>query len=231
MRAGRECTSWNLHRVDIDSLPVIDLDDSSKVEWLGSHSMYMMSQRERSVHEGSVPEDAAVDIDGITDIKNSLHAILTTVAGVYGTQRSVFALKERESDNLKAIIFIAGLRLDSPGHTVVADGFVLPMDQEYLKAIAQTVSKLAPTMAGIKTTPQEVDQWQSLLSALAERCRKWKHDEGCSGSLIDQVLACGCGRGKDVETFKEREEWAELAPYVTRIALSPLFAVSYIDTI
>ncbi|EGO03813.1 hypothetical protein SERLA73DRAFT_119451 [Serpula lacrymans var. lacrymans S7.3] len=42
---------------------------------------------------------------------------------------------------------------------------------------------------------------------------------------------CSCGRGKDVEGMNKVNMWKPLAPYVTRIALSPLFAVSYLETV
>ncbi|EIW55423.1 uncharacterized protein TRAVEDRAFT_131350 [Trametes versicolor FP-101664 SS1] len=42
---------------------------------------------------------------------------------------------------------------------------------------------------------------------------------------------CSCGRGKDVEGMRAVELWRDFAPLVTRIALSPLFAVSYLEQV
>lgn len=42
---------------------------------------------------------------------------------------------------------------------------------------------------------------------------------------------CACGRGKDVEGMSKVDLWSKLAPYVTRIALSPLFPISYLEAI
>ncbi|TFK33607.1 hypothetical protein BDQ12DRAFT_614957, partial [Crucibulum laeve] len=40
-----------------------------------------------------------------------------------------------------------------------------------------------------------------------------------------------CGRGNDVEGMLAVPLWRNLAPYVTRVALSPLFAVSYLEAV
>lgn len=233
MRNGLDRTSWNLHRVDIDDLPRLDLNDTDKLQWLGGHATFMMSQRERSIMEGSARKDATVD--DLIDVKASLHLILTTATGNSRPLRSVFALREQGNNNLKALIFIAGLRLDLPAHTVVVDAFVLTMDQEYLKTIAKPLRDLSTSIFGVNVSPQELEVWQRLLPAAAERCRRWKHEEDCPDKQVlladHPLLPCQCGRGHDIATFKERQEWEAFAPYVTRVAISPLFAVSYLDPI
>ncbi|KIP06825.1 hypothetical protein PHLGIDRAFT_72162, partial [Phlebiopsis gigantea 11061_1 CR5-6] len=40
---------------------------------------------------------------------------------------------------------------------------------------------------------------------------------------------CACGKGYVTDAFREQTEWAPWAPHATRIALSPLFAVSYLE--
>lgn len=235
-KSGLDSASWNFHRVVIDNLPVLD-SDPKKLEWLGGHATYMMSQRERSILEGSAQKDAA--IDDLVDVKSSLHLILTTCAGVYRPQRSVFALREQGSNDIKALIFVASLRLDLQAHTVVADAFVLTMDQDYLKTIAKSLSDLSPAIFGVDISPREAEVWQHILPSMAERCRKWNHGEECTNQQGNNNISpgptgysiCRCGRGQDITTFKEKGEWDAFAPYVTRIAISPLFAVSYLDPI
>ncbi|KAI0665446.1 hypothetical protein C8Q78DRAFT_986538 [Trametes maxima] len=46
---------------------------------------------------------------------------------------------------------------------------------------------------------------------------------------IDPLYSCE--RGKDVDAMLKVAQWCRYAPYVTRIATSPLFAVSYLKTV
>jgi len=48
---------------------------------------------------------------------------------------------------------------------------------------------------------------------------------------LDQNPICGCGEGKDLGGFLLMPRWKKVVPYVTRAAFSPLFAVSYLETV
>ncbi|KAI0685775.1 hypothetical protein C8T65DRAFT_591850 [Cerioporus squamosus] len=81
--------------------------------------------------------------------------------------------------------------------------------------------------------------WKQLLPAVAERCRSWSHGPNCEYKATGRIPLetqlhggdplCSCGRGKDVEGLLRVKAWAPFAPHVTRIALSPLFPVTYLE--
>ncbi|OJT13569.1 hypothetical protein TRAPUB_9885 [Trametes pubescens] len=85
----------------------------------------------------------------------------------------------------------------------------------------------------------EIRTWKQLLPVLVERCRAtWRHTANCEYGRIPLEPEttsgdplCSCGRGKDVDGMHKVATWRNLAPFVTRIALSPLFAVPYLETI
>ena len=91
----------------------------------------------------------------------------------------------------------------------------------------------------------ELRAWKQLFPALAERCRtSWIHAAGCAliaraGAPLPRDVRgldplCACGRGKSVEGMRDvgaDPRWRTLAPFVTRIAISPLFGVSYVEPI
>ncbi|KAG5222554.1 enoyl-CoA hydratase [Salix suchowensis] len=145
------------------------------------------------------------------------------------------------------IIFIAGVCLDLSAHTVVADAYVLSLtesliaDNDRMPYILARFTNFHKQLQINTFLPTEVSGWKCLLPAFAERCRDWEHTDQCdyivhgraplSVAINDDPL-CSCGRGKSVDTFLSKfPEWRDLAPLVTRIAISPLFAVSYLDQI
>jgi hypothetical protein len=86
----------------------------------------------------------------------------------------------------------------------------------------------------------EMKAWKQLLPALVKRCRSWQHGDNCEyqslgkiplADVMEQDPLCNCGRGQDTEGMTRVAMWSRFAPYVTRVALSPLFAVSYLETI
>lgn len=93
----------------------------------------------------------------------------------------------------------------------------------------------------IKTSPSEAIAWKQLLPTFVERCRQWRHRDTCeylaqgcvplSTELVENPI-CTCGQGQDKGMFmKKFKEWKSLAPYVTRAAISPIFAVSYLESV
>ena len=142
------------------------------------------------------------------------------------------------------MIFVNHIRLDLASHTIVADACVIPLSQ-------QNMGKLSPALKRAELTGQwhvvivtpddETKLWKLLLPALAERCRTWKHLPTCEyllqgipacmdGLKLEASPLCSCGKGKDLGTFGTRPEWKEFHSEATRIALSPLFSFSFLNT-
>jgi hypothetical protein len=43
---------------------------------------------------------------------------------------------------------------------------------------------------------------------------------------------CSCGKGKDISTaFRKEKKWESAAPFVTRIAIGPIFGVPYVESV
>ena len=80
-----------------------------------------------------------------------------------------------------------------------------------------------------------------LFIVVAERCRTWKHKSDCAYSRVGatiplstehgEVPICACGRGIVTDAFKAKTGWEPFTPYVTRVAISPLFSLSYLETV
>ncbi|TFY77148.1 hypothetical protein EWM64_g6862, partial [Hericium alpestre] len=227
---------WNIHRINLCRLPVLDVEAAELAKWLNPHVGSMMSTRDsrlRKKHEGGA----------LTLIKDSLHTIMVRSAGIQkGPPRRLFSLYDVATHKCDTVFFISDLRYDLSSHTVVCDGYVLSTKPEIMESMAPAFDRLVAegNPVCVSAYEGELRAWKQLLPALVERCRSWKHTENCEyasqGQIplsveLEEVPLCSCGRGKDTEGMFKDALWRPLAPYVTRIALSPLFAVSYLDSI
>ena len=83
-----------------------------------------MTDRERTLRERDIRTDT------LMNVKDTIHTILTGVAGVDRLRSRVFGLHVK--GNIDTVIFIPTLRLDLASHTLVADAYVLPLNQDRL---------------------------------------------------------------------------------------------------
>ena len=71
---------------------------------------------------------------------------------------------------------------------------------------------------------------------MAERCRDWEHSETCEFTVGETILDvedgkspfCSCGIGKVQEDFR-KGQWKDISQHVTRVAITPIFAVPYME--
>ncbi|KAF8141264.1 hypothetical protein EV363DRAFT_1391738 [Boletus edulis] len=228
-------TSGDVRSVNLDRCPPFKPSKSlGTLEWLVPHVSLMFSNRERIVREkkSTSPQDTFVDL------KDSLHTLLLSAAGVQGPVQSVFALQSTSTGDFLAVILVANLRLDVSSHTVLADAWVAPGTI----TVRDTLRHLRTTfdVVAIKIDPDESEAWRYLLPLLVERCRTWKHKSSCeyltqgtiplhpdAGADPEKSPFCSCGAGVGTGTLPR--QFKSLAQYVTRVAISPLFAVPYLE--
>ncbi|KDQ10028.1 hypothetical protein BOTBODRAFT_147955 [Botryobasidium botryosum FD-172 SS1] len=196
---------WNVHRLNLSRLPILDVKGKDLGVWLNAHLGAAMSSRERSLRKKH-------KTDALMFIKDTLHAIFVQSSGIQSaTPHRVFSLHDT-TKNSDTIFFISDLRYDLHSHTW--------------------------GMMTVKVLEGEMRSWKQLLPAFVERCRTWTHGDNCEyrsqgkiplTEVMEEDPLCSCGRGKDTEGMSKVPLWREFAPYVTRVALSPLFAVSYLE--
>jgi hypothetical protein len=234
---GGHSTPWNVHRVNLKKLPPIEFSDARTTEMLSAHVSMMFSHQERVMRDQN-------SLDTLTNIKDALHAILLS-AGLRGeTKQKVFGLSNSSLGGIDTMIFVTELRLDLGSHTVIADACVLPLSPELLANNPLLRNRLAQSKVYVIETSEAVGEaWKRLIPAWVERCRRWKHADNCAyysfgkgaptipiSTKYGTIPICGCGRGQDVDEFKRSfSKWKMFAQLMTRMAISPLFFVSYMD--
>ncbi|KAJ7481765.1 hypothetical protein FB451DRAFT_1237083 [Mycena latifolia] len=227
---------WNLHQLNLAHLPTLATDAPDAQRWLKPHLAWMLSARERKLtktHENDV----------LALVKDTIHTIFYYASGISGGPlRRVFALRDKPSTECDTIIFISDVKFDLASHTLICDAYVLPLTPARMFTIGPAFEKLVQegNIFNVGVYGDEMRAWKQLLPALAERCRSWKHTSNCeyaahgkvplSCEMHDDPL-CSCGHGKDVEGMEKVKLWSKFASLVTRIAMSPLFAVSYLESV
>ncbi|KAJ7652134.1 hypothetical protein DFH06DRAFT_1094388 [Mycena polygramma] len=236
--ANTKLHPWNIHRLNLTRLPILNVQTASQKKWLNQHLGSMLSAREYALRK-------AYEDDALMRVKDTLNTIFVGSTGSQGGDvNKVFNLVETDTNNINCdtVIFVSNHRYDLSSHTVICDGYVLPLTKKLLANIKGPFEKLlqAKTMRSIGASKVEIDAWKRLLPALVERCRSWKHRESCEyiaqGRVplsveMERDPLCSCGKGQDVGGMQKVTEWAKLAPFATRIAFSPLFAVSYLEKV
>nr|VWP01589.1 Mevalonyl-coenzyme A hydratase sidH (EC (Siderophore biosynthesis protein H) [Ganoderma boninense] len=243
IRANTSLSPWNVHRVFLDSLPVLNLSKASipqLQEWYNPHVGSQLCVRERA----AIKDPARSDV--LANIKETIHCIMMRFAGTQGSTAPsrTFALRDDASGDCDTLLFVDTLRFDLSAHAMVCDAFVLLLAHVLMPRVEPALQLLLRRggIENVKLYGHEMRGWKRLLPALVERCRaSWAHGADCAYAkqgripleleLSEGDPLCACGRGKDVEGMQKDAVWKRFAPFVTRIALSPLFAVSYLEPV
>ncbi|KIM78487.1 hypothetical protein PILCRDRAFT_75520 [Piloderma croceum F 1598] len=239
MRNVSSINPWSVHRVNLSRLPVLDTAGRGKVlyGWLNPHIGSTFSQREVSIRKQG-------GRDALLLIKDTIHSIFARSSGIQGESvRRVYGLRDKATTECDTILFISNLRFDLPTHGMVCDGFFLPLTPDLMDKIRGAFGNLVKDGNIFNMTMFEEERigWKQILPMMVERCRSnWQHTANCEykstgripkTDVLHEDPICSCGRGKDVEGMRQVSLWKSLAPHVTRIALSPLFVVSYLESV
>ncbi|TFY81230.1 hypothetical protein EWM64_g2783 [Hericium alpestre] len=215
IRHNSSINPWNIHRINLHQLPVLDVKAPALDKWLNPHFGSMFSTRERGLrkkHEG----------DALMLVKDSLHSIFLQSAGIHGgPPQRLFSLRDATTNNIDTLFFISDLRYDLSCHTVVCDGHVLPLRPEIVtgrmsQAFGRLVTKGKPVpvsiISDVSAVPKKREQtprpdphvdhfvadglklktFQSEdLDTLAELERNY-----CEGDACGRMIAYATGMGK-----------------------------------
>ncbi|KAG8791102.1 hypothetical protein FRC12_010152 [Ceratobasidium sp. 428] len=221
---------WNLHHISIDRMPRLDTSDSMGMAWVKAHTALQLSSSEqelvanKSTAKSSLAAWAA-SRDAIANIINKCSGVAA------GKSVQVVSLSESENGEVDTVLLISGLRLDLASNTVICDAAVVYPTTDPLR---NTLSGL-PVDGKVQFTMSrdEMIACKKLIPAFVERCRTWPHGPNCEYTTSSAVpismelgtspiCTCGQGVGFGAPEWKV-DSWADLIPFATRLAISPLF--------
>lgn len=225
-------TPWNVPHVDLDKSPTLDIKKSG---WADLHLLHMMSKLEVEL----LNFRGNSHLKALVDVKQTLRMLLQSH---FRAQHPVYIFSRAAAPDIlydMAVIFIPELKLDVALNTFVTDAYILPLDPHHNHFLLPRLVDVLYQGTIIPCNDDETRAWSSLIPACIERCRTWAHKHDCAYLKQGAVLAtqepggisiCECGKGNVSPAFLQRKEWAFLAPFVTRLAISPLFPVTYLNS-
>ncbi|GAB1317852.1 Deformed epidermal autoregulatory factor 1-like protein [Madurella fahalii] len=233
----------NIPHLNLDSLPILALDDKPHIHFLTTLTSLGFTTRERRLRE----EAAAANTVGLSssarlNFKESLFTIFMLASGLQGGQTGLFSLTQPDNGGIHMLLFVSAIRLDGAEGSAVLDAAVLPLtnaligsgELEGFLLLLRTLECCALTV-----DDAELALWKRTLPALAERCRTWAHDPAACeyarrgrvplSLAMGEQLLCACGQGRLPPEFIPLPEWDAAARFATRVAISPVYASGFVE--
>ncbi|KAM5352042.1 hypothetical protein ACJ41O_004765 [Fusarium nematophilum] len=235
--------TMNMPHLNLDNLPILNLEDKAKMRWLTTLTSFQFSAREKRLRNARDSETGISD-NAIVNFKESIFTMFMLASGLQGGQTGMFAINHPDRGGIHILILVSALRLDGDASSVVLDACVIPFTMELVESgRMESFLLLIRTLECVTVTvnDSELELWKKVLPSLVERCRTWSHGRSCEykkkGATIplslkpgEQVL-CSCGNGRLPEDFVPLPAWDVAAPNAVRVAISPTYAVPFVEDV
>lgn len=235
----------NMLHMNLDTLPILDVADKQGLGFLTTLASWTFSLRERKLREQTVGSDqGGLSPSARLNFKESLFTMFMLASGMQGGQTGLFAINHPTKGGIHMLIFVSAIRLDGANGSIALDAAVIPFTVDTIKSgqldsfllILRTLE-----CCTVSVDDQELVLWKKALPALVERCRNWTHTSKCEyaqpGATVPlstedgvQVI-CSCGAGKLPENFISLPEWETASKFATRLAISPTYAVPFVEEV
>jgi MYND finger len=228
---------WNAPYVNFNQLPRIAIGRNPNLylSWLQRHLEGMLSDVELTQS----------DLDMLGQnywFKHSIITIFKYIADklIANDPISLVLIPAGDPEDYGGMLFFifTGLYFDGNMRSVVIKGYVVEVNQVALgnPRFVPIVNKWILSGKSPDIRPEVFMLWKRALPVMAERCRDYPHVPACRfakgvPALLEpeEAHVCGCGIGKVGRELKD-SKYAAAAPFVTPVAISPLFHAGYIES-
>ncbi|KAF8601452.1 hypothetical protein BDV93DRAFT_608175 [Ceratobasidium sp. AG-I] len=230
---------WNIHHIRLDSMPLLSIKNPKEFYWLIIHTALQWSDREYLEQRSRGGSGGG----SINKMKTTFSTFMGDYAGIRSLPVTTFSLYQPGKD-MEWLILVNGMRVDLAGGTVILDVGVIPVSDSNRASLLSTLNSLGAEgvihMMRLQVEPRELLLWKQLFPVFIERCRTWSHTPNCERASrgteplfvqddIDPICSCGLGLGFGGSEWSERGK--DLLPHATRAAISPIFAVPYLELV
>ncbi|KAG8734130.1 hypothetical protein FRC11_011393 [Ceratobasidium sp. 423] len=216
---------WNVPHINGDCMPMLDIEDPKKLDWVKTLNNLQHSARERHVLNRHDPTELGIPINHWVNTKNTIRSLIMYASGIDDNPKNrVFSLSQ--SGTIYAFLLIGGVRLDLANFTVFLDAALIPT----------RTPQPSGQICQIKTSAVEALSWKKLFPVFAERCRTWSHNGNCEyaaqgeiplSTELRQNPICSCGQGVGFNGSEWNVwSWKDILPYATRVAICGLYGVT-----
>ena len=233
----------NVTHLNLDSLPILNLEDKSGSRFITTLTSFMFSNRERKLRDETGISGISADNVRL-NFKESLFTMFMLASGLQGGQTGLFALTRSDGDGIHVLLFVSAIRLDGPNGSIVLDAAILPFTKELVESKAlEDFLLILRTLecCTINVDEAELALWKKAFPSMVERCRTWQHKAGCEykkkGAEIPISLEpgaqflCSCGKGELPDRFVGLPGWEMASRECVRAAISPVFASQFVEEV
>ncbi|KAJ4254962.1 hypothetical protein NW762_009764 [Fusarium torreyae] len=232
----------NIPHFNLDNLPIIDLENKDRNRWMTTLTSLQFSAREK--HLRNVRDESGISHDPTVNFKESVFTMFMVSSGLQGGQTGMFAINHPKRGGIHMLVFVSAIRLDGDAASVVLDAAVIPFTMDLvqsgrMEAFLLLIRELE--CGTVDVDDAELALWKKALPSMVERCRTWSHGKNCEykrkGATIPlslkdgEKVLCSCGNGRIPDNFMSLPEWDDAAPNAVRAAISPTYAVPFIEEV
>jgi len=152
----------------LDYLPILDVDQERKLQWLVIHASSMFTAHEHRLR-GEPAISSPEEVRSQLGFKDSLFSILMHFTGLQGGLEHIFSISDPRGGGVQILLFVSSLRLDLSNRTVVLDAAALPLQDDLMPQITDFLQAL--TYRGFCTIVADEAELRHALPAWVERCR------------------------------------------------------------
>ncbi|UNI17441.1 hypothetical protein JDV02_003783 [Purpureocillium takamizusanense] len=243
LSASRLPVALNTPHINLDGLPILDVNEKEEMGWLTTLTSMHFSAREKRLRELTFGK-SGISENPRVNFKESVFTMFMLASGLQGDQTGMFAINHPERGGIHMLIFVSAMRLDGDTASVVLDAAVIPFTTEMITSgkMDDFLLLLRTLECGtITVNDAELVLWKRVLPSLVERCRTWVHLPSCeykkAGATVPlsvkpaEKFLCSCGNGKLPDGFLSLPDWDTAAPNAVRVAISPTFCVPFVEDI
>ncbi|KAM0327214.1 hypothetical protein ACHAQA_006348 [Verticillium albo-atrum] len=232
----------NAPHLSLNRLPILDISDKASLSWLTSLTSAQFSLAEKNLRDAA-DKESGMSSSARLNFKESLFTMFMLASGLQGGQTGLFSINHPDRGGIHMLIFVSAIRLDGASASVILDAAVIPLTIPLVTSgKIENFLLLLRTLeiCSIDVNDEELILWKKALPALAERARTWSHKKSCEYNKARKVplsiepseaVLCSCGAGHLPDGFIGVPEWETASKYATRIAISPTFAVSFVEDV
>lgn len=195
----------NLPSLNLDRLPILDPSKTADLQWLITHTSFMLSIRERGLRKKSLEIANGIHTNVRLDYKISLWTLFIRFSGLHGERSRIFCLADATGRGERILIIVSQLRLDLANSTVTLDAAVLPLTKALVSRTRSFLEAIKTEVYPLNVTGDDMRSWKQTLPAFVERCRDWTHTSSCEYLINSRIplsvekneaFLYSCGKGK-----------------------------------
>lgn len=178
----------NLHYINLDKLPALDVSRKREFGWVENHLTKMLSYKEEATNHHLSTKERMIYCDVRVSFKDTLFHIFHGFT--YNQGRQTPWLISNRTEKCVFLICPSAMRLDMSNKTIVLDCAVVHLNKcslPYLRPWIECTETEPCYFKELFVSDDELLMWKHTLPAFVERCRTWSHTSSCEYLNTSQI--------------------------------------------